>query len=220
MPAAKMKKILKNHKPVLFLALILCLGFSGRLVHADTTNTVLSTLITPSSPEDSTTIDQRIAQRKTTYKAQLVAVNAAQVASKCSLAQSVLTEVRSKDSKTASIRLQAYNDLAKRLAFLVDNLSSQGTDATALSNAQTQFIASINTYLNDREKYKVAMDDAIVIDCNADPVGFRASVLDAQKLRATLIPDVAAIKNDQAAMRTALSNERKLLISSSSKKAN
>jgi len=115
---------------------------------------------------------------------------------------------RTKDQKAAATRLQAYNDLTKRLANLVDNLSSQGVDATELSKAQNQFITDINTYLNDAENYKAAMDDAITIDCKGDPAGFKASVLDARTWRAKLGPDVAQIKKDQTPLAKALSEDQ------------
>ncbi|HVO86613.1 MAG TPA: hypothetical protein VMT23_02675 [Candidatus Binatia bacterium] len=206
----------KNNWAIVFSTLLVVLASAG-VAHADTTNTVLSTLITPQSPEATTSIDQRLASRETAYKSQLAGVDKTVIATKCKLAQSALIDVRSKDQKAAAIRLQAYNDLTQKLGFLVDNLSNQSVDATQLLTAQNQFVATINTYLNDAENYKAAMDDAITIDCVSDPTGFEASVLDARKLRAGLKPDVTAIKANETPLLKALSYERQLLISSPAK---
>jgi len=83
-----MKNRLKNIKALLLLAVVLVMGLVVGVAHADSTNTVLSTLITPVSPEDNTTIDQRVAARKSTYKAQLANLDTASLASKCILARS------------------------------------------------------------------------------------------------------------------------------------
>jgi len=214
-----MKNYLLKPKNCLLFGVLLTICLTAGVAHADTTNTVLSTLITPTSPEATTTIDQRVATRKATYKSQLSGLDTTALASKCTLAQSALTDVRTKDQKEAAIRLQTYNDLAKRLAFLVDNLSSQNVDATELSAAQNQFVSDINKYLNDAESYKAAIDDSITINCVNDPAGFKASVLDARKWRAQLAPDVAAVKNDQVQLLKALSDERQLLITKSGAKA-
>jgi hypothetical protein len=206
-----MKNRYLKYKIVAFFSVCLCLGWIGH-ARADTSNTVLSNLITPNSPEDTTTIEQRLSQRKATYKSQLALTNNPSVAAKCELAQSPLIDVRTKTTKAAAVRLQAYNGLTKRLSFLVDNLSSQGIDPTELSNAQNTFVAAINTYLNDAENYKTALDDSITVDCKNDPSGFMASVLDARKWRAQLGPDVVAVKATQSTLRKALSDERQLLI--------
>lgn len=201
----KFKKIL----PV-FLASytlgIVCLG----VVRADTTNTVLSGLITPPSQEADTTIDQRLAARR--VKVQLSAADKANIAAKCSLAQDAANNVRTKDTKEAAIRLQAYNDLVQRLTFLVDNLSSQGQDASTLMNAQSYFVASINNYLVDDETYKTAMDDLVNMNCQSDPAGFAATLSEARTDRAKAGSDVAAVKANVANLQKALAAARQALI--------
>jgi hypothetical protein len=205
-----MKKLPSKTKIIICLCLAFIVFASYGVANAQTT--VLANLVIPSSPEDTTTIDQRLATRKTTYKDQLPASANTDIAAKCVLAQSALTDVRKKDSKAAAIRLEAYQDLAKRLSYLVDNLSGQGVDAAQLLEAQNKFVASINQYLADAEVYKTAMDDAINVQCKNDPAGFKASVLEARKYRLRLATDVAGVKTNLSNLRTALSQERQILI--------
>lgn len=210
-----MKTVLKKIAPSLLCAIVVMVVVLN-VAYADTTNTVLSSLITPTSPEDSTTLDQRLAARRA--KVQLSAADKASIAAKCSLAQTALGDRKTKDTKAAAIRLQTYNELVRRLTFLVDNLSSQGNNAQELLNAQSYFVASINNYLNDAENYKVDMDDLVIMDCKSDPAGFRASLTDARTMRAKLGPDVAAVKGNLGNLQKALGNARQELITHPGKK--
>jgi hypothetical protein len=207
-----MKNFVVKYLSTLFLGAVISLAAVFSVAHADNSPTVLADLTTPTSLEDTTTTAQRVAQRKASSKLQLTAAEKLNLASKCSLAQSALTDVRTKDRKAATIRLQAYSDLSKKLAFLVDNLSAQGVDASQLLAAQNKFVGGINTYLKDAEAYKTAVDDAIDMDCKADPEGFKASLNEARQLRATLSTEVNSIKDNLPAIRATLSDERQLLI--------
>jgi hypothetical protein len=205
-----MKNILKQ-KFVAGAAILCCMAALAGVARADT-SAVLAALVTPASPEDTTTIEQRVTARKTAYKDQLSAAQNTDIAAKCSLAQSALADARTKDVKAAAIRMDAYKSLAKRLAYLVDNLSGQGVDATELLNAQNSFVVALNTYIVDAGNYKAAMDDAINVECKKDPAGFKASLLEARKLRVQLATDVASAKSNLSSLRKALSAERQSLI--------
>jgi chorismate mutase len=206
---SKMKNWLPKLKiltlPLLFFS---CLAVAG-IAKADT---VPTNLLTPVSPEDTSTIDQRLAARKVEFKAQITAVDIARLPAKCVLSQTALTDVRNKDNKAAAIRQDAYSLLATRLSYLVDNLSSQSVDASELLNAQNSFVTAVNTYSVDAGYYKAAMDDAINVSCKDDPAAFKASLLDARAYRAQLAKDVAAIKANMKPVNQALSDERQVLI--------
>ena len=207
-----MKNFLAKYLFTLFLGVVISVAAIFNVAKADTSATVLADLTTPTSLEDTTTISQRLQQRKVAFKIQLSAAERASLVSKCSLSQSALTDLRSKDRKAAAIRLQTYSDLSKKLSFLVDNLSAQGVDASQLLAGQNKFVGGINTYLKDAETYKTAVDDAIDVDCKSDPEGFKASVSEARQVRGMLSVDVNTIKDNLPALRTALSDERQLLI--------
>lgn len=209
-----MKNILKKLGPSLLCAALVGAVFLN-VARADTTNTVLSGLITPPSQEASTTMDERLAARRP--KVQLTAADKANISAKCSLAQSAVNDRRTKDVKAAAIRLQTYNELVKRLTFLVDNLSAQGDDATALLAAQNYFVASINNYLVDADNYKTAMDDLVNMDCKNDPAGFRATLTEARDLRTKTGQDVAAVKANLTILQKDLAAARQALITGKKK---
>lgn len=207
-----MKNFLAKYVATLILGAVISLASVFGVVRADSSATVLSDLTIPVSLEDTTTIAQRLTQRETVYKIQLSAAEKSTLIAKCSLAQSALTDVRTKDRKVATSRFQTYSDLSKKLAFLVDNLNAQGVDASQLLNSQNKFVGAINIYLKDAETYKTSMDDAINVNCKSDPAGFKASLTETRQLRAVLGPDVSSIKNNLADLRKTLSDERQLLI--------
>jgi len=207
-----MKNFLTKYTASLFVGAIVSLMCVFSVAKADAPATVLADLTTPTSLEDTSTIDQRLVARKVTFKVQLSASERTFLVSKCTLSQSALTDLRAKDRRAATIRFQTYSDLSKKLAFLVDNLSAQGVDARQLLTAQNKFVGAINVYLKDAETYKTAVDDAINVDCKADPEGFKASLTEARQLRAILGPDVNSIKSNLGDLRTTLSDERQLLI--------
>jgi len=204
-------KNLKHNFFTPFIAVIAVLVLVVGIVRADT-GEVLANLVVPASPEDTSTLEQRLAARKTTYKSMLPASANASIAAKCVLAQSAIAEVKTKDAKAAAIRYDAYNSLATRLSYLVDNLSSQGVDASSLLEAQNKFVATINTYLVDASKYKAAIDDSVTVDCQKDPAGFKASLLETRELRNKLAADVVAVKANTSDLRKSLSSERQILI--------
>jgi len=213
-----MKNFLAKYTASLLLGAIISVVVVFSVVRAASPATVLSTLETPTSPEDISTIEQRLAARKATFKLQLSAADKASLVSKCVLSQSVLTDLRAKDQKAATTRYQIYSDLAKKLSYLVDNLSAQGVDGSELLDSQNKFVDSINVYLKDAETYKTAMDDAINVECKSDPTGFKVSLLEARQLRSTLAKDVASIKSNLSGLKKSLSDERQLLIKTPSVK--
>ncbi|MBX4199697.1 hypothetical protein KW789_02280 [Candidatus Saccharibacteria bacterium] len=213
-----MKNFLAKYTASLLLGAIISMVVVFSVTRAAPAATVLSTLETPTSPEDTSTIEQRLAARKTVFKVQLSAADKSSLIGKCVLSQSALTDTRAKDQKAATVRFQTYSDLAKKLSYLVDNLIAQGVDGSELLDSQNKFVDAINIYLKDAETYKTAMDDAINVDCKSDPTGFKVSLLEARQTRSSLGKDVASIKSNLTGLKKSLSDERQLLIKTPSVK--
>ena len=161
-------------------------------------------LITPKDPAQTTTILERIAERKSDFKVQLTLAQQKNLKTKCAAAQTVMQNLKTRDAAGADNRRQIYTDLATKLSNLVDKLKSQGVDTTGLTTAQKKFNDAINVYLADAVAYKSAMDDTVVLDCLQDPAGFEAGLMSARALRAQLANDVAKIKAVRPALIKAL----------------
>jgi len=177
-------------------------------------------LVIPNDPEQSTTMSQRVAQRESTFKVHLSATQQQGIKSKCTVAQTGMQNLLTKDIAATNNRRQVYSDLAAQLATIIDHLKRQSIDTNQVVNAQKQFNDAINAYLTDSVTYKTAMDDSIVIDCVNNPVGFEASLLASRQLRGQLAVDVAKIKTTRPALTKVLNNAQQALIKSTNQKAN
>jgi hypothetical protein len=165
----------------------------------------------PSDPSQTTTIEQRIAQRKTITKITINAATAQTIAAKCALAQTAIGVVKTKDSTAREVRTQAYTNMAVRLNQIVENLGNQGFDASDVSSAQQKFNTNINRYLSDAQNYKTTMEDLVNMDCGKDPAGFSASLTMARSLRSQLAGDVTAIKDSFKDVSKVLNDVKKYL---------
>jgi hypothetical protein len=171
-------------------------------------------LTLPADPAQATTLPQRLSQRKTALKVQLSAPQIQKITKGCSLAQTGLQDIKTKDATAAEKRFQAYSALASQLAITIDHLERQGIDTTKLKIQQTTFKGAINKYLSDAANYKSAMDDVVVMDCKNDTAGFEATLLSARQLRTQLAADASAIKAEVPAITKAIEETKQSLIQS------
>lgn len=205
-----MKNIKRFLSPIA-IVLVVATG-SGIAVAATTSNSSLGPLVAPNDPEQSTTLSQRVDQRKNATKVRLSASQANNIAQKCVTAQTGLQQIGAKDKAAAQTRTQTYSALATQLTNTVDQLQRQNVDTASLQTVQTQFNNSINQYLSDNATYKAAMDDAVVMDCASDPTGFEATLQTARQLRAQLASDAAKVKAILPQLTQDLNNAKEALI--------
>ena len=194
------------------------LGLSILLVGSSVLAVEGSPLVTPTDPEQSTTMTQRIAQRQSALKLKLTATQQQSLKAKCTAAQIKLQALKTRDAEAASKRQQVYSDLASKLVEIIAQLKLQGIDTTQITAAQESFNAAVNDYLSDAVAYKTALDDAAAIECSADPTGFEASLLSARQLRTQLTADVAKIKAARPQLIKTLNFAKQSLNSSSEQK--
>lgn len=201
-----------------FIALTVLILAGGVVfaVNSPGTVTTSSPIVTPPDPQATTTIEQRIAQRKSATKVQQNAARAAQLSSKCSLAQSAIGQLRTKDTKVRVSRYQAYTTLATRLNNLVINLGNQGVNASELYAKQKLFNEAINQYLTTAMSYKTAVDDLVNMECKDDTAGFEATLSTVRSLRTQLASDGEAIKAQLTPLIDSLNAVKKNLTKSGS----
>ncbi len=167
-------------QPVVLIAVMLLVG--GVAMAATTSTSNVGGLTLPQDPSQSTSLPQRIVQRKASLKTALSGPESQRVSKACVLAQTSLQDIKTKDAAAADKRF-VYNDLASRLATNIDHLERQSIDTTKVKAQQATFKNAINKYLADAATYKNTMDDAVVMGCEADPSGFEATLLSARQLR-------------------------------------
>ncbi len=196
---------MRGKRTVIFLAILAASAIFG--------GGVLAVAATPSTtPQDSTTLPERLAQRKAAYKVQLTAAQQKDIASKCQVAQTGLQQLKTKESPNQAKRQQIYADLTKQLATTIDHLKRQSINTVQVEANQAKFVAAVNQFYADAASYDLAVDDTIITDCVTDSAGFRASLLDARQLRTQLSTDSAAIKATVPALKTSLTVAQQALI--------
>jgi hypothetical protein len=168
---------------------------SGVAWAATGTDSSTSPLIPPADPEQSTTLQERMAQRKSALKIPLTTAQSQNIIKKCSTAQTVLQKVQATDKTKISNRTQIYTDLATHISTVITQLDSQHVDTTNLKLVQTKFNQSINQYLADSVTYKTTLDDIVAMNCKTDPTGFQTTLVNARQLRTKLSNEAAQIKS-------------------------
>jgi hypothetical protein len=209
-----------NFLRFLVVTLLALFVFEGVTLAAQTTSNGNSSasgnaVVTPNDPEQSTTLPQRITQRKNTIKTKVSNAQLQTIAKKCAIAQTGLQDIKTKDKSKIEDRRQAYTDLASKLSTIIGHLERQNIDVTNLKSEQVKFNSNINQYLTDAETYKTALDDAVVMDCAADPAGFEATLVGARQLRSQLSNDSAQVKSEAAVLSKTLTDTKSTLIKSS-----
>jgi hypothetical protein len=192
---SKQGKILKyKYTTYICCMLVACLISISVVAASASGATAVTQLKIPDDPNKTSTLAERLIKLESKYKTQLDALSKVKVASSCESAQVKLKAVKTKDETATNQRQKTYTNLSEKLNSIVVNLQRQKVDATKLAEAQNKYNADINTYLDDLQNYKTALDDAITVQCAEDPTGFYASILEARGLRIKLMADEKAIK--------------------------
>lgn len=205
----KIKLVL--HGPAILLTILLVSSGAVLAVNSPGSVSTYSPIVSPPDPQATTTIEQRIAQRKASLRVQQNAARAQSISNRCSLAQSAIGQLRTKDTRVRVQRNQIYTTLAGRLNNVVINLGNQGVNASDLHAKQKHFNDAINKYLATAMEYKTAVDDLVNMDCRSDTAGFEATLMVVRSLRTQLSQDAGAIKGQLTPLVNSLSDMKKTL---------
>lgn len=160
----------------------------------------------PTAEADPATQEKQRAERITKHKAEiktkLTTVQQKRVQSRCKNAQTQLKVVTDKAIKTQANRDKIHTDLITKLTNLEVKLAASGVDTAEFKAQIADLQTKIDTFKSDSATYIQAAQDTASLDCQADPVGFKAS-LDAS--RASL----KKLQADAVAIRTTFAQEIK-----------
>lgn len=143
----------------------------------------------------STTLQERITQRKDTLNVKLAAAEQRRLKLRCKQAQVSVTKLNARLESNLPKRDQAYTKLQERLEKFITNMdASAGTDTTALKQHQAALETKVATYKTNIAAYKQALGDVTAIDCLQETAGFKASLEEARQLRTALRSEATAIR--------------------------
>lgn len=136
----------------------------------------------------------RIAQHKAELKTKLTTAQQKRVQARCKNAQTQLKVVTEKAVKVQANRDRIHSNLLARLTALETKLAAGGVDTTDFKAQIANLQTKIDTFKTDSAAYVQAAQDAAELDCQADPVAFKASLEAARTSLKKLQADAVAIR--------------------------
>jgi len=157
--------------------------------------TVATAQVGPAASPPGSTFDQRLAQRKNERKIVLEEKDVKRLVSQCSRAQTELRKVQTEVRQLSSRRTETYRTVDGKLWMAVGLLKLGGVDTFKLERQRAAYIQNVEGFQTIIKEYQQAIDDTVVINCGADPIGFKA-LLDTSRIYQTqLINQSATIRN-------------------------
>lgn len=127
-----------------------------------------------------TDIKTRTEERKARLKIKLDAAASQRLSGRCVAAQAKLKVVSAKLRETNDKYLPKYDAFIQRAEKLELSLSQDGVKSSELLGQIGEAKIKYETVKTAAAKLQVSLDDAVSMDCKADPIGFKATVEDAR----------------------------------------
>ena len=171
---------------------------SGSAGNSTTSNQAPSSNTTQAQKQNTNTqatqLTERVAKRKSELKTTMTTVQQKRLVSRCKNAQTLLKVTVDKATKIQTSRDKIHTDLLDKLTKLEAKLATSGVDTTELKAQIDALKVKIDTFKADTTAYLQAAQDTADLDCQADPVGFKASLEAARASLKKLQADAVAIR--------------------------
>lgn len=174
-----------NAKLVLAAVLIVPLFAAGSVLAVDDQNMDRPV----ASDEQKTTLQQRLMERKEAMKAKLQAAEAANLKTRCKVAQGKMAPYKLRAENLVSRRKSIHTAALSRLQELSPKLQAAGVDTAELDKHIATLKTKVDAYVEDLTAFHQAIDDVGKMDCVGDPEGFKASLEEARKYRKEVVTD-------------------------------
>lgn len=137
----------------------------------------ISTAATPPAvAPPGSTLDQRVAQRKAEQAITLAKPDSDRIVNSCVAAQAKLRAIQTAEVPILDNRTTVYGKIDAKLWIAVGQLKLAGKDSFPLERQHQAYVDKTANFQLLATNYKQAIDDAIVMNCKADPVGFKSMV--------------------------------------------
>lgn len=129
----------------------------------------------------------RIQQRVEFYKISLSSNERKRLVQRCVSAQSRLSAIRAKAALSTDKRRQTYHNITALVTGMVARLNAQGVTTDEVQKPLQNIQNKMTKFESDYASYQNALDDARLLDCQANPEGFKAALEDARAQRKSLL---------------------------------
>lgn len=157
-------QMVKRKYPIIVMAVSLTI-FSVATVFAQTA---------PKAPPAGSSHEQRLEQRKKERAIVLEDVDARRLEQRCKGAQTNLIAIQQEVTTVADARRKKYDTIDAKLWVTIGQLKLAGADTFDLQKYQTEYLKQVAAFNTLTKDYLQTLDDTVVINCEADPVGFKA----------------------------------------------
>lgn len=130
----------------------------------------------PATPSAATTLEQRVAQRKAERNITLTQPETSRVVSQCIGAQGNLRKLQQETTVLAQARSTVYRNIDGKLWVAIGRLKLAGKDTFELEKKRADLAAKVGAFQAGLTVYQQTLDDGALINCKADPVGFKAII--------------------------------------------
>lgn len=132
------------------------------------------------------TLQQRIDQRKAEQPTPLSPQDTQRITSGCVQVQGKIRTLQSDTATMLDTHAKTYGTIDARLWVAIGSLKFANQDTFQLQKERQNFSDKADAFNALGTNYKQTLDDAVVMNCAADPAGFRAVVVTAQNYYASL----------------------------------
>lgn len=140
------------------------------------------------------TLEERLNKAKEKASEQISAAQQRRVEARCTNAQEKITNLRTKLSDSIENRRNAYTKVSTKLNELTQKLEAAGVDSTGLSAVVSEMDARLVSSRLSVDNYMQSLADLTEMDCESDPVGFKALLQEAREKRAEILSSQLGLK--------------------------
>ncbi len=149
----------------------------------------------PADSKAGATFDQRLEQRKLERKVQLADKDQKRLVTQCKAAQEVVRKLQRSTAQMVEKRAEAYQAIDAKLWIITGRLKLAQQDTFQLQKARAELETKTTSFTVAATNYQQALDDLVVMNCQADAVGFKALLETARLYYSQLRDQSAAIRD-------------------------
>jgi hypothetical protein len=149
----------------------------------------------PATPAAGTSFEKRLAQRKAEQKITLEDKDKSRIEQRCESAQSKVRSLYQTTSTALNSRNEAYYRADAKLWVVIGRLKLANRDTFQLEKQRASFAKQIADFQVTTNNFTQVLDDIQVVNCKADPVGFKALVETARIYRKQIVDKSNAIRD-------------------------
>lgn len=128
----------------------------------------------PTPPDPGSTLEQRVEQRKAEQAIVLDAKQIKRIEEQCRTSQPRISRLVEAADKLLADRLQKYNRIDAAILVSIGKLKLANKDTFYLESFRDEYNNAVEVFKTNHTSYRQSMDDMVVMNCQADPVGFKA----------------------------------------------